>query len=66
MLSRSECWILNKIMKKVVAQGDHEKKIVAFYSLFIIAAREEFSEDNKATLDSFLEECHSESLETTT
>lgn len=54
---------LKKIAMKTVIQGDHRYKIVQFYKVLIKEAREEFTEDNKTTLDNFLRECHEEALE---
>ena len=57
-------YILKKIAAKLVIQGySHRANIVAMYSVIINASRKEFSEDNKPTLDYFLEECHIEALQ---
>lgn len=56
-------WLLRKIASKVVLQGDHRRRIIEFYGILINAARKEFTEDNKPTLDGFLEECHKEALD---
>ena len=61
-MTRFQKWILLKIVKKVVIQGDHRRRIIEFYSFLIDAARREFTEDNKPTLNNFLEECHREAL----
>lgn len=57
-------WLLTKIAKKIVIQGTHRKRIIDFYSICINAARNEFTEDNKPTLDDFLSKCHQEALDT--
>jgi len=55
--------ILKWIAKKIVIQScDHKNNIVIYYRIIADAARKEFREDNKVTLDSFLSECHSGSL----
>lgn len=56
-------WFLKRITREVVRQGNHRSRIIEFYRLLVDAAREEFTEDNKPTLDCFLEECHREALE---
>ena len=49
--------ILEKICEKIVVQGSHKKLITEYYQIIRNAAGKEFSEDNQATLDSFLQEC---------
>jgi uridine kinase len=61
-LTKLQKWLLRRIARRVVIQGSHKRRIIEFYSILIEAAREEFVEDNKPTLDGFLEECHSEAL----
>lgn len=51
-----------KSAKKTVIQGGHRDRIIGFYAALIDAARDEFSEDNKPTLDAFLEDCHKKAL----
>ena len=55
-------WMLRKIASRTVIQGDHKIQIEEYYSILVDAARKEFTEDNKPTLDGFLEECHKKSL----
>jgi len=59
-------WVFNtyahSIVRHLVFQGNHQKRIEQYYSLLIDAARKEFTEDNKVTLDNFLEECHNNAL----
>jgi len=61
-LTTLQTWLLQRIFKSVVTQGNHRKRIIAVNSILTQAARAEFTEDNKPTLDGFLEECHKESL----
>jgi hypothetical protein len=50
---------LEKICNELVRQGPlHKSRIIEYYRIMYLAARQEFTEDNKATLDGFLEECH--------
>lgn len=51
--------ILTWIAKKIVIQSHHHKSnIITYYKILKDAARDEFSEDNKVTLNSFLTECN--------
>lgn len=50
-----ERWILKGIIRKQVRQDyDHPEKIEALFSSIIQAARDEFTEDNRATQDEYL------------
>jgi hypothetical protein len=49
-------------IKDQVRQGGHEDRIIALYRMVYEAAKAEFPEDNKPTLDSFLKECFEASL----
>lgn len=55
-------WITQKI---VIQSHQHKSNIIAYYQVLTDAARLEFREDNKVTLDGFLTECHKESLDKT-
>jgi len=56
-------YVLRLICKKLVVQGStHESNIVEYYRIMKEVAKQEFTEDNKPTLDSFLAECHQKSL----
>jgi len=61
-MNRLELWILRRVAKKVVIQGDHMRKITQFYGVLIEAAKEEFTEDSKPTLSSFLKDCHRQAI----
>ena len=50
-MTKLQIWIIKKIVKRIVIQGAHRRRIVEFYSLLTDAARKEFTEDNKQTLD---------------
>ena len=55
--------ILHWIAKKIVRQSHyHKNNIIDYYRVIAEAARDEFTEDNKFTLDDFLKECHEASL----
>jgi uridine kinase len=61
-LNRFEKWMLRRIARKTVTQGHHQYKMVDYYKALIYAARKQFTEDNKPTLDAFLNECHKEAM----
>jgi len=46
---------------KLVKQGNHTKRIGAYYKIMRDATRKEFTEDNEFTLDMFLGDLHKES-----
>ena len=60
-MKRLTKFILCRICKKLVIQGPwHKSNIIEYYKIMRDAAENEFTEDNKPTLDSFLTECHQE------
>jgi len=61
-MTKLQKFILRKMTRTIVIQGGHEQRIIAYYRILAEAARAEFTEDNKITLDTFLEDCHKESL----
>ena len=61
-MSDFQRWLVRRIALFVVTQGGHKDRIVEFYKILTVAAREQFTEDTKPSLDSFLEECHTLSL----
>ena len=64
-LTRLQSYLLRKVARVLVIQGPfHRARIIAYYRVLIEAAREEFREDNKMTLDDFLQECHEAALGT--
>ena len=53
--------ILRMICERLVEQGPmHQKRITAYYRIMREAARKEFYEDSRPTLDAFLAECHAD------
>lgn len=51
------------ITKKIVIQGYyHRQNIIDYYEILNDAAKNEFIEDNKCTLDRFLDDCFQLSL----
>jgi len=57
-MTKLQAWILRKITKVLVRQGPgHKSNITQYYQIMYDAAKNEFSEDNKPTFDSFLDEC---------
>ncbi len=59
-------WLLKRIAKDVVVQGNHVKRVEEFNKILIDAAREQFTEDNKPTVDMFLRTCFELALKDTT
>lgn len=61
VLDNLDVLILKNICKRIVKQGYlHQARITAYYKIMREAAEKEFTEDNKPTLDAFLQECFSE------
>lgn len=56
-----EVWFFQRIIRKEVRQGFHKQRIIKMYKTIANATKEEFTEDNKASLSSFLRECFDES-----
>ena len=57
-ISKLEKTVLRHICKRLVKQGHtHKSNISEYYGILYQAAANEFTEDNKATLDNFLQEC---------
>lgn len=54
-------YLLRKICKRVVIQGNHKESITLYYSILKEEASKVFTEDNEPTLQAFLEECHKNS-----
>ena len=62
-ITKFEKWILKRIAKRIVIQSHlHEKNVIEYYKIINDACNDEFTEDNRITLDSFLEDCHKESI----
>jgi hypothetical protein len=62
-LSLVERYILNRIAKRIVRQSRfHEGNIILYFKILHKAAMLEFFEDNKPTLDGFLQDCLVEAL----
>jgi len=60
-MSRFQRWMLSRITRDLVIQGPwHQDRITEYYEIMHRAARREFFEDNRPTLDDFLQECHSD------
>jgi hypothetical protein len=58
-MTKFKIFLLKWICKAIVIQGPrHKKNIIEYYRILREAARNEFTEDNDATLDEFLNECH--------
>jgi hypothetical protein len=54
---------LRNICRDLVRQSnDHKPLVIEYYKFMREAAQQEFTDDSKFTVDSFLEECFQESL----
>jgi len=61
VLDNLDVLVLKNICKRIVKQGPlHQARITAYYKIMREAAEKEFTEDNKPTLDAFLQECFNE------
>lgn len=49
-----ERWMLRRTLAKAVKQGDHMRNIGGICDELVIATRDQFTEDNKSTIDSLL------------
>lgn len=56
-LNKFEKWLLRRLLKKIMIQGDQTTKVVSLFTEIRKAAENEFSEDNDVTLRSWLLEC---------
>lgn len=57
-------YILEILAERLVIQGPwHTERITEYFTILIQAARNEFTEDNKPTLEYFLKECFDDALE---
>ena len=58
-----ERWVLKRIANRLVIQSEyHKRNIIEYYKIIIKSSTKRFHEDNKPTLESFLEECHNFAL----
>lgn len=62
-MTRFQQWMLRGIVREVVRQdGYQEQKITQLYAQIREAAEQEYYEDNKPTIDSFLKELFNRSF----
>jgi len=63
-MNKLERWVLRSITRRAVIQGhDHARNIEEYFSIIVKEAREQFTEDNKPTIDGFLRDRFERSLE---
>lgn len=62
-MTKLELWFMKRIIRRQVLQGNHRRRIFNMYAIIIDAARDEFTEDNKPTLDEFLKGIHQDALD---
>ena len=53
---------LKKFAKKAVIQGQHQSRIIEYYTVLAHEFHDEFTEDNIVTMKSFLKECFDVSM----
>lgn len=56
-LTRFDLWLLRRIFRKVMVQGNHRNRIERTYSMIREAFEATFTEDNRATQEAFLWNC---------
>lgn len=62
-ITKFQVFLLNWIARKIVIQShEHKQNIVEYYKIIADAARDQFREDNRYTLNEFLDECFRKSL----
>ncbi len=62
-MTKFQIRILKWIARKIVRQGpNHKAHVIKYYSILTHMVRDEFVEDHKCVLDSFLIECHRRAL----
>jgi len=54
---------LQKLAKKAVLQGQHKNRIIDYYTTLALEFHDQFTEDNLATMKSFLKECFNASMQ---
>jgi hypothetical protein len=58
-MTRIEKWLLQRIIRRNVRQGpDHLSNITGVYCMVQVACQDEFTEDNRFTIDAMLKECY--------
>jgi len=63
-MSRFELWILKRIVNKYLRKTEQYGLMRIYYGVLISGCRKAFYEDNKVTLDSFLQERLTSALDT--
>ena len=57
-MTKLERWLLKQVAKRLCTQGyDHKHNIIDYYSIMANAAKAEFTEDTRPTLNAFLRSC---------
>jgi hypothetical protein len=58
-VTRFEKWLLKRIIQRIARQGpDHLNNITGVYRIVQNACQEEFTEDNRFTIDAMLKDCY--------
>lgn len=57
-MSKAFIWALKFLCRRIVKQGStHKNNMIIYYRILWEAAENEFTEDNRPTLEAFLTEC---------
>ena len=64
-ITKLQMWVLRYITKRIVRQSQwHQSNIIKYYEIMNDAAKAEFAEDHKPSLDAFLKFCFDVARET--
>ena len=55
-------YFFKKVLRKIPTQGGQFKRISSFLTYFYKEIMDHYHEDNKPTLDSFINDCHEEAI----
>lgn len=61
-MNRFTKWFLRNLCKELVSRGYHKYFIASYFKIMTDAARARFTEDNKATFESYMQECLEEAM----
>lgn len=51
-----ERWLVKRVVAKAVVQGDHVRNVEQLFTIIDDAVENEFTEDNRPTIEAFLRE----------
>ncbi len=56
-MTKLQRFLLQWVARRIVIPGGHDIRIIEAYQIIYDATKTEFFEDNKPTLDAFLQDC---------